>query len=144
MKNQVKKKEVKAVPKNPGGRPREWTEPAIEVERVALEKWIANPKNYFFTSFRTERNLSIQTVDRMCTYSEKFRETYARALEIQEARIVENAMNRKFDSNFAKFVLQNKAGWRDKQEISGDAANPLAVIMDRIAQSARDPLDYDE
>lgn len=126
------------------GRPREWTEDRIEIERKALEKWIANPKNYFFTAFMAERDLHGEQIERFCQYSSNFRDTYARALKIQEARLVELAVSRKGDGNFIKFVLQNKAGWREKQEISGDAANPLAVIMDRIAESSKDLLDYDE
>jgi hypothetical protein len=43
---------------------------------------------------------------------------------------------------FHQVLLQNKAGWKERQEVSGDEANPLAVIMQRIAESAHDPLDY--
>ena len=126
------------------GRPREWDEESINIERLELEKWIDNPKNYFITSFLNERKLHSQQVERFCDFSKEFCEAYARARQIQEQRIVEAALSRKFDGTFAKFVLQNKAGWKEKQEVSGDAANPLAVILDRIAISARDPLDYDE
>lgn len=130
--------------KKPNGRPREWTEGLIEQKRKALEKWIENPREFFFTSYLVQEGLDAKQIERFCTYSEEFRQTHARALAMQEKRIVEGAMLRKFDATFAKFLLANKAGWREKQEISGDAANPLAVIMDRIAASARDPLDYDE
>ena len=107
----------------------------MEKERIALEKWIENPDNYFLTAFRTERNLLPEIVERLREYSISFRETYARALEIQEQRIVSNALSRKFDGNFAKFVLQNKAGWKEKQEISGDASNPLAVLLAKIGDT---------
>ena len=91
-----------------------------------------------------QENLHLEQIDRFCNYSEKFRDTYTRALATQEVRLVELAVTKKGDGNFIKFILQNKAGWKEKQEVSGDAANPLAVILDRIAASARDPLDYDE
>lgn len=126
------------------GRPIEWTEERIEEKRIALEKWINNPNNYFFTSFLNQEDLFNEQIIRFCQLSERFRSTYSRALAIQEARIVEGSMTRKFDGNFAKFVLQNKAAWRERQEISGDQANPLAVIMDRIADSAKDTIEYNE
>lgn len=144
-KKKAKKPVKSAAPqKHAGGRPREWTEGLIEQKRKALEKWIADPKNYFFTSFLNQENLHLEQIDRFCNYSEKFRDTYTRALATQEVRLVELAVTKKGDGNFIKFILQNKAGWKEKQEVSGDAANPLAVILDRIAASARDPLDYDE
>lgn len=128
---------------NDGGRPRDWTPDLIEEKRIALEKWIENPKNYFFTSFLNQENLFKEQIERFCNYSPEFRSTYQRALGIQEQRLVELAITKKHDGNFTKFVLANKAGWKERQEVSGDAANPMVVIMDRIAQSAKDPLDYD-
>jgi hypothetical protein len=72
--------------------------------------------------------------------SASFSQAYMRALAIQEQRIVEAALSRKFDGNFAKFVLQNKSGWKEKSEVSGDSSNPLSIILDRVAQKSRDPL----
>jgi hypothetical protein len=72
--------------------------------------------------------------------SEEFCEAYARAKIVQECRLVDMAIFRKGDPNFIKFILQNKAGWREKNEISGNAENPLAVIMERIAANTADPL----
>lgn len=124
------------------GRPIEWTEERIEKKRVALEKWINDPNNYFFTAFLNQEDLFNEQIVRFCQLSPLFRSTYSRALAIQEQRLVDLAVSRKGDGNFIKFVLQNKAGWRERQEISGDQANPLAVIMDRIADSAKDTIEY--
>lgn len=131
---------------NNGGRPREWTSVEIEKERIALEEWMENPKNYFFTNFLNIRKLHPEQIERFCTYNQEFRESYARARRIQEERLVELAVFRKGDANFIKFVLQNKAGWKEKSEVSGDANNPLAVILEKIAANSRDPLqqDYDD
>jgi hypothetical protein len=123
------------------GRPRVWTEEAIEVERQALLKWIKDPKNYILIGFANERDLHPEQIQRMMEYSKEFRDCYARARQVQEERLVDLAVSRKGDPNFIKFVLQNKSGWKEKNEISGDQANPLAVIMDRIAMSSRDPLE---
>jgi hypothetical protein len=132
------------ITKDVGGRPIEWTEERIEVKTKALEKWIANPENYFFTKYLVEQDLDAKQVERLCQKSARFCQTVEKAKKVQELRLVEMAVSKKGDGNFIKFVLQNKAGWRDKTEISGDAANPLSIIMDRIAISSKNPLDdYD-
>ena len=136
-------KAIQTIPSKQLGRPREWTEQDIEEKRVHLEKWINNPKNYFFTSFLNEADLYDEQIQRFCNYSESFRLTYARALKIQETRLVELAVSRKGDGNFIKFIMANKCGWKEKSEVSGDGVNPLAIIMAKIADSAKDPLDYD-
>ena len=128
---------------NEGGRPREWDDAYIEKVRKALEKWIADPKNYFFTSFLNQQKLHHEHIERFCNYSAEFRATHKLALSVQEQRLVELAITKKHDGNFTKFVLANKAGWKERQEVSGDATSPLAIILDRIAGSAKDPLDYD-
>ena len=136
---------VQPVVVKPNGRPTEWTEERIEVERLALLKWIKDPKNYFLTGFLVERGLINEQIARFEKNSKNFCDTMAVARHVQEQRLVELAVSRKGDPGFIKFILQNKAGWRERNEISGDAANPLSVIMERIALKAKSPLDdYDE
>ena len=127
------------------GRPIEWTPERIAEETKALKKWSANPENYYLTRFLAERGLDTSHLDRFSKYDDSFRLALDYAKKIQECKLVELAISKKGDGGFIKFVLQNKAGWKDKTEISGDAANPLSVMMDRIADRSRNPLDdYDE
>jgi hypothetical protein len=126
---------------NKGGRPREWTAENIETERLALIEWAKDTKNYFITSFLNQRNLSPEHLCRFSQYSEEFREALERAKCIQEERLVDLAVTRKGDPGFIKFILQNKSGWKDKSEVSSEAGNPLAIILEKIGQTARDPLD---
>jgi len=53
------------------------------------------------------------------------------------------ALTRKHDANFTKFVLANKAGWREKAEAEAPTINVLNVILDRIGKDAKDPLEID-
>lgn len=127
------------------GRPIEWTDDLIDAETEALHKWIEDPKNYFFTSFLVERDLDIAHIERFARYNSSFRQAYEKAKQIQEKRLVDLAVTRKGDGGFIKFILQNKAGWKEKNEITGDVNNPLAVIMDTIGKKSRDPLeDYSD
>ena len=125
------------------GRPIEWTAELIEEERLALDAWIADKKNYFFTSFLNERRLGMEQVERFARTSQSFCESLALARRTQEQRLVELAVTRKGDPNFIKFVLQNKAGWKERNEVSGDQSNPLAVLLDRIGTKAKDPIEVE-
>lgn len=128
-----------------GGRPREWTPARIEKERQYLLKWIANPKNFSVISFLNARDICRAQLERICNYSETFRATYEKAKQIQEERLIELAVTKKGDSNFIKFMLQNKAGWKERSEISGDKQNPLAMIMQHVAKNYKEPvIDYEE
>ena len=124
-----------------GGRPTEWTAELIDKETEALYYWIQDPNNYFITSFLNLRGLHHENIERFARENEKFRAAYRLAKQIQEQRLVELAVTRKGDGGFIKFILQNKAGWKEKNEISGDVNNPLAVIMDTIGKNSRDPLE---
>lgn len=142
VKKAVKKKPTKATPP-PLGRPREWDEERIGAETKALIAWSSNPKNVYFTNFLVERDLDTAHLDRFAKYSEPFRLALEKAKKIQECRLVDLAVFRKGDAGFIKFVLQNKSGWKEKSELSGNAQNPLAIILDNIAANAKDPLEYD-
>jgi hypothetical protein len=51
-----------------------------------------------------------------------------RAKLVQECRLVEMGITRKGDPGSIKFILQNKSDWKEKSEVSGNAANPLANV----------------
>jgi hypothetical protein len=70
-----------------------------------------------------------------------FSEVYSRAKSWQECRLVNGGLMKKYDCSMTKFVLANHHGWQKKNQISGDTANPLALIMERIAASAKDLLE---
>lgn len=116
------------------GRPREWKDEDIEIERVRLLEWLEDEDNYFLTGFLVERGMTLENLARFERYSESFRETMKIAREVQEQRLVNLAVSRRGDGNFIKFVLQNKAGWKEKSEVTGDGANPLSMILENIAQ----------
>ncbi len=129
--------------KHKQGRPLEWTPERIEEERLALVKWFQNPDNYYFNAFLNERDLHREHLDYLFKYSKSFFDAVTRAREIQEQRLVELAVSKKGDGNFIKFVLQNKAGWKEKTEVSGSASNPFTVMLDHIGQASKDPIEIE-
>ena len=42
------------------------------------------------------------------------------------------------NSNFTKFAMIHLSGWSDKQQLSGDASNPLAFLMLKIDGTTKD------
>lgn len=120
------------------GRPREWTEKEIEVVGIALDRWFEDPENYYFDKFLNETKLTAEHFADFEKRSPSFAETLSRARKTQEQRIVTGSMNRKYDGNFAKFVLANRAGWREKTEVSGDQVNPLNFVLSAIDGKTKD------
>ena len=117
---------------NGGGRPVQWTAENIERERVALEKWISDPENYCLDSFCNQRKYARERLREFCADSPEFADTMDRTKQTQEERLVHFALTRKHDPGFTKFVLANRAGWKEKTEVSGDVVNPLSFILREI------------
>jgi len=120
------------------GRPQEWNEEAIEAETEALKEWIKDKDNYYFTSFLVARSLSDEHIARFEKRSESFRETLALARRVQELRLVQLALTKEHDGTFTKFVLANRAGWKEKTELSSDSKNPLSFILSSIDSQTKD------
>ena len=138
---QAMKDERSVEPAQQFGRPIEWTAERIENEARVFDEWMGNPKNYYFTKFALDRGYTSDFLTHLAGRSEIFARTLHRARELQEVRIAANSLDRTFDGNFAKFVLANRHGWKEKTEISGDAANPLAFILGNIDTKSKDIID---
>lgn len=127
---------------NEGGRPEVWTQEQLMKESQALEEWIQNPNSYYLGEFCVSRGYTLNQIDEIAGKSKVFSETLKKARQMQENRIVQNSLTRKFDGNFAKFVLANRAGWKEKTEVSGDANNPLSFLLSSLDGKSKDiPID---
>jgi len=128
-----------------GGRPTKHTIEFIEKEAVAFEKWMENPESTYFKRFAINRGYHPQRLSEFAEKNKKFSEVYAMAKAWQEARLVEGGLTSEFNSGFCKFVMGNVCGWVDKQEtkLSGDAAHPLAFVLEKIDGTSKDLVDDD-
>ena len=72
--------------------------------------------------------------------NDKFRCAYKLSKAFQESRIFKGAMLDTFNTGMSKFALVNNHGWADKTEtkVSGDAANPLAFLMQKADGESKD------
>jgi hypothetical protein len=123
-----------------GGRPKKYTDKFIENEAVEFEKWIQKPNSPWFEDFANQRGYSPDYLSEWAKENEKFFGAYKRAQALQKSILVKGGLTNKFNSNFTKFVMANTCGWSDKSEskISGDAANPLAFLMQQVDGKSKD------
>ncbi len=123
---------------NKGGRPLEWTDDLIDIETAALHEWIKNPKNYYLVGFANERDIHIDVLRKLADLNVEFRRSFEKAKLIMEQRLVDLAVTRKGDPGFIKFVLQNKSGWKEKTELSGDSGSPIAFLLSEADGQSKD------
>lgn len=123
-----------------GGRPLKYDDAFIENEAVELERWIEKPSSYWFEDFANQRHYSPEYLSRWAKENERFNQAYARAQAMQKSLLVRGGLTNKFNPGFTKFVMANTCGWSDKTEskISGDAANPLAFLMQQVDGQSKD------
>lgn len=126
---------------NSGPQPSKYTNEFIEQEAIAFIKWFSQPENIYFKRFALERGYPPDELAHFAKKSEVFKRAYLLAKEWQECKIVEGALFNKLNSNFAKFAMSNLCGWSDRQQVSGDAANPLTFIMKHIDGASKELVD---
>jgi len=121
-----------------GGRPREWTDDLIEKEAEAFWDWLQLRTSFWFEQFAIERGYPDSYLITFSKRNKKFRSVYEFAKSWQKSRLVQGGLLNKFNSNITKLVLFNTCGWSDKQQISGDATNPLAFLLSSVDGNSKD------
>jgi len=129
-----------------GGREKIYTQEFIEKEADAFEEWLTKPSSVYFKEFAFERGYSYKRLTEFAQVNQKFLDTFQRAKDWQEQRLVKGGLNNTFNAGFTKFVMGNACGWWDRQEtrISGDAENPLQCVLGLITGKSKELVDEDE
>lgn len=128
---------------NNGPPPSKYTLEFIEQEAKAFIIWFSQPDNIYFKRFALERGYPPDMLAYFAERSEVFNRAYMFAKAWQECKIVEGALFSKLNSNFAKFAMANLSGWSDKQQVSGDANNPLAFLLQKADGQSKDLVNED-
>lgn len=123
---------------NSGPSPSKYTQEFIEQEAIAFINWFCKPENIYFKRFALERGYPPDELAHFAKKNEVFKRAYTFAKAWQECKIVEGALFNKLNSNFAKFAMANLSGWTDKQQLSGDATNPLAFLLQKADGQSKD------
>jgi hypothetical protein len=123
-----------------GGRPVKFTPEVIDGFADELIAWLKNPMNIWFKDFCLDKDINPDLMSDWASVSEKFSGAYRLAKQRQESRLVNGGLNELYNGSIVKFVLANAHGWTDKQEtkVSGDAANPLAFILNSVSNTSKD------
>jgi hypothetical protein len=129
---------------NSGPPPKKYTQEFIEREAIAFTEWLTQPENIYFKRFALERGYPPDELANFAKKNEVFRRAYLFGKEWQECKIVEGALFNKLNSNFAKFAMTNLSGWSDKQQVTGDVANPLAFLLKTVDGQSKDLVRQDD
>lgn len=123
-----------------GGRPRRYSTKDIEKFADDLVVWMKNESHFWLKDFCLERDIDPDYMAEWAKENERFNGAYRLAKGLQESRIFQGSMQDTFNSSMSKFALMNCHGWADKSEskVSGDAANPLAFILNNIDGKTKD------
>lgn len=96
---------------------KKYTPEFIEKEAIALDEWITKNDNLYFKQFAISRGYASKHMIDWAKENERFGESYARAKDWQELKLMQGGLSRKFDSSFCKFTMQNVCKWSDKQTV---------------------------
>lgn len=121
-----------------GGRPIKYTKEFIEKEAAAFEEWMNRKDSIWYKDFALERGYLPDQLSEWAKVNEKFSRVYRKSQEWQQSKLVKGGLLNQFNAGFTKFVMGNTCGWSEKQQIAGDAANPLAFLLQGIDGSSKD------
>lgn len=124
-----------------GGRPTKYTDEFIEKEAEAFLEWMKLETSAWFETFAFERGYTPDMFSIWAKTNERFSGVYKISQAWQKQRLISFGLFSKFNSNIVKLVLANTIGWTDKQQVSGDAVNPLAFLMKESGQSTKELVD---
>lgn len=102
--------------------------------RECDEKKIFPTRARFILRYNLTRDQLIRFTDvNSPTYSEKFSDAMRHLEAMQEANLVENALNGNYQSSFSIFTAKNVLGWKDEHHIKADIRQAVVFACDEKA-----------
>ena len=109
------------------GREKIHTEEFIQNEANALLEWIKQEDNIFIATFAASRDYSRQRYEEWRKSSQYFSDCYARAKEIQEAKLLHGGILGKYKEQMTKFCLVNHHDYKEKSEQNVKSEGTLTI-----------------
>jgi len=105
-----------------------------ELDQLAKEfdEYLDQPDSLWFKTFWISKNIDY---DQAVEFSERhppLMEVFKKARHWQTSRLLERGLKKELSEGLVKLVLYNTAGWSDRRQLSGDAQNPLAMLITDI------------
>lgn len=126
----------------PRGRPEIYDSEFIEKEAQAFEEWMKKKENIniFLEDFCLERGYSYQRITEWAKKNEHFSDTYERFQMRQKVALFKGGLSKQFSYPMCALILSHSHGIVAKleQKISGDAANPLAFLLQQEDGKSKD------
>lgn len=129
---------------NNGGAPEKYSMEWIEQEAQHFLEWMKRPDSIFIKSFAVERGYHSNRLAEFAEKSVVFMGVYKLAKEWQESRLVNYSLFNKVNYGMTKFVLSNHHNYTEKQQVTGDAANPLSFLLQKVDGKSKDLLNENE
>lgn len=121
-----------------GGRPKKYTSEFIEKEAEAFEEWMKSKSSLWYEDFAMDRGYDPHLLSLWAKENERFSSVYARSQVWQKSLLIRGGLLNKFNSSITKLVLANTSGWTDRQQLSGDSANPLQFLLEKTDGSSKE------
>lgn len=121
-------------------RPQVYTPEFIARQASQIVPWfIAHPDAWFLIEYSIDQGFSKQRFSEWCKESKEFSDTFARAKEICELRLLRASMTNKdlgrHAGRVAELCLKNNHGYRDKHEVKR-VEEHRALIIHRTETAA--------
>lgn len=123
---------------NKGGAPVLYSKEWIENEAKLLLDWFQEPRNIWLKGFALLRGYDPSRFDEFSNKSIEFSLALKKAKQWQEYKLVDMSLFNEINPTITKFALTNNHGWAEKQQISGDTANPLSFILQKGDGDSKD------
>ena len=120
------------------GRPLIYDDAFLEKEAEEFIEWMQNPNNIWFEDFALERGYSPKYFYEWEKKSPVFSEAFETVQRMQKAKLIKGGLMEEFNAGFTKFVMANACGWYEKQQISGDATNPIGFLLNCVDGKSKD------
>jgi hypothetical protein len=126
------------------GRPEKYDIKFIENEAKLLDEWIQKPQNIWYYEFAIQRGYPRQQLTEFSEKSKVFSDSMALAKEAQEIKLLNGGLRNEYNASIVKFSLANHHGYREKQEVSGNAASPFALLLQQVDGSSKTVVPQDD
>lgn len=125
-----------------GGRPAiKWPPERLEELADRFEEWMKRPDSIWYEQFCLENDFLPEQLTRFAEKSERFGQVYKKSQAWQKTKLIKGGLINEFNAGFTKFVMSNTCGWTDKQQVSGDATNPIGFLLKRADGQSQELVD---
>jgi hypothetical protein len=126
-----------------GGRPKKWTDEAIEKEAEAFAEWLSRPDSIWYEGFCVERGYVAEYLSDWAKRNDRFRVVYNYAQTWQKNKLITGGLLSNYNSTITKLVLHNTIGWSDKNDNNTKVSGLQDAFKD-IIDTSRDLVNNDD